>query len=75
MISMPFPDQTQLTQKPTFNLAEWLNDDLLRLEFVYAGKAYEIEDNYQRRIIVPTKRLNSYIRLLDKNFVVEFCFS
>jgi hypothetical protein len=69
----PFKDEIrpQLTQKPAFNIAEWLNDYLLRLEFVYAGKSYEIEDNYERRIIVPTKRLNSYIRFLDKTFVVE----
>lgn len=69
----PFQEELrpQLTQKPAFNSAEWLNDSLLRLEFVYAGKSYEIEDNYEKRVVVPTKRLNSYIRLLDKTFVVE----
>ncbi len=69
----PFEEELrpQLTQKPAFNSAEWLNDHLLRLEFVYAGKSYEIEDNYKKRTIIPTKRLNSYIRLLGKSFVVE----
>jgi hypothetical protein len=61
----------QLTQKPAFNKAEWLDDSLLRLEFAYAGKSYEVEDNYEKRTIIPTKRINSYIRLLDKTFVVE----
>jgi hypothetical protein len=61
----------QLTQKPAFNKSEWLNSEMLRLEFTYAGKSYEIEDNYIRRVIYPTKRLNSYIRLLDTTFVVE----
>ncbi|PSB14872.1 hypothetical protein C7B61_10730 [filamentous cyanobacterium CCP1] len=69
----PFEEEIkpQLTQRPAFNSAEWLSNNLLRLEFVYAGKSYEIEDNYEKRIIVPTKRLNSYIRLLEKTFVVE----
>ena len=69
----PFEEEIrpQLTQKPSFNTSEWLSDDLLRLEFAYAGKAYEVEDNYEKRTIVPTKRLNSYLRLLDKTFVVE----
>jgi len=60
-----------LTKKPAFNNAEWLNNHLLRLEFVYAGKEYEIEDNYEKRIITPTKRINSYLRILENNFVLE----
>lgn len=69
----PFKNEIrpQLTQKPAFNSAEWISGNLLRLEFVCAGKKYEIEDNYERRIVIPTKRLNSYIRLLDTTFVVE----
>jgi hypothetical protein len=69
----PFKEELkpQLTQKPTFNKAEWLSDDLLRLEFAYAGKSYEVEDNYEKKLIIPTKRINSYIRLFDKTFVVE----
>jgi DNA-directed RNA polymerase subunit M/transcription elongation factor TFIIS len=61
----------QLTEKPAFNKAEWFDNNLLRLEFAYAGKSYEVEDNYEKRTIIPTKRINSYIRLLDKTFVVE----
>jgi hypothetical protein len=30
-----------------------------------------VEDNYQKRTIIPTKRINSYIRILDETFVVE----
>lgn len=69
----PFEEELkpQLTQKPAFNKAAWLSSDFLRLEFVYAGKSYEVEDNYQKRTIVPTKRINSYIRILDETFVVE----
>ena len=69
----PFEEEIrpQLTQKPTFNKAQWLYDDLLRLEFTYAGKLYEVEDNYQKRTIVPTKRISSYLRLLERTFVVE----
>jgi hypothetical protein len=69
----PFEEELkpQLTQKPAFNKAEWLGNDFLRLEFAYAGKPYEVEDNYEKRTIIPTKRINSYIRLLDKTFVVE----
>lgn len=61
----------KLIPRPSFNRAEWLAEDLLRLEFVYAGKSYEVEDNYQKRIIVPTKRIGCYIRLEEKTFVVE----
>ncbi len=61
----------QLTQKPAFNRAEWLSNTKLRLEFTYAGKSYELEDNYEFRRIVPTKRINIYLRLLKKLFVVE----
>ncbi|WP_103670662.1 hypothetical protein [Pseudanabaena sp. BC1403] len=61
----------QLTQKPSFNSAEWLSDTKLRLEFTYAGKSYELEDNYQLRKITPTKRIDAYIRLLDRTFLVE----
>jgi hypothetical protein len=61
----------QLTQKPGFNRAEWLSNNKLRLEFTYAGKSYELEDNYEFRQIVPTKRVNVYLRLLKKLFVVE----
>jgi hypothetical protein len=35
----------ELTQKPAFNYCECLSDHFLRLEFVYAGKSYEVEDN------------------------------
>lgn len=61
----------QLTQKPGFNRAEWLSNTKLRLEFTYAGKSYELEDNYEFRQIVPTKRINVYLRLLKNLFVVE----
>jgi len=61
----------QLTQKPAFNSAEWLSETKLRLEFTYAGKSYELEDNYELRTITPTKRIDAYIRLLDKTFLVE----
>ncbi|GAB4383837.1 MAG: hypothetical protein Kow00121_46430 [Elainellaceae cyanobacterium] len=61
----------QLTQKPALNRAEWLSDDMLRLEFTYAGKSYEVEDNYEKRVIVPTRYINSYLRLLEKTFVIE----
>ncbi len=69
----PFNEEIRprLTQKPTFNRAQWLKNDLLRLEFTYAGKSYEVEDNYQKRTIIPTKRVNSCLRLLEKTFVVE----
>jgi hypothetical protein len=69
----PFEEEIkpQLTQKPSFNKTEWLGEDLLRLEFAYAGKSYVVEDNYQSRVIIPTKRINSYLRLLEKTFVVE----
>jgi len=63
--------QPQLTQNPSFNCAEWLSDTKLRLEFTYAGKSYELEDNYELRTITPTKRIDAYIRLLDKTFLVE----
>jgi|694.fasta_scaffold72919_2 hypothetical protein len=61
----------ELTQKPSFNRAEWMSDTKLRLEFTYAGKSYELEDDYQLRTIKPTNRVNAYIRLLDKVFLVE----
>ena len=61
----------ELTQKPAFNRAEWLTENKLRVEFTYAGKAYELEDNYELRKIVPTKRISAYLRLLDELFVVE----
>lgn len=69
----PFEEEIrpQLTNKPALNRAEWLSDDMLRIEFTYAGKAYEVEDNYEKRIIVPTKHINSYLRLLEKSFLVE----
>jgi hypothetical protein len=61
----------ELTQKPSFNRAEWISDTKLRLEFTYTGKSYELEDDYQLRTIKPTNRVNAYIRLLDKVFLVE----
>jgi hypothetical protein len=69
----PFHEEIrpQLTQKPSFNKAEWISDSLLRLEFVCAGQSYEIEDNYEKRTIVPTKRLNSYLRIFNNTFFVE----
>jgi hypothetical protein len=69
----PFAEELkpQLTQKPAFNRAEWLSDTKLRLEFAYAGKSYQIEDNYELRTVIPTNRINAYIRLLDKVFLVE----
>lgn len=69
----PFQEELKpkLTSKPSFNYAEWLTENLLKLEFTYAGKIYEVEDNYQTRKITPTKRINAYIRLSDKLFFVE----
>jgi DNA-directed RNA polymerase subunit M/transcription elongation factor TFIIS len=61
----------QLTQKPAFNQAEWLSNTKLRLEFTYAGKAYDLEDNYEFRRIIPTRRINVYLRLLKQLFVIE----
>lgn len=61
----------ELSKEPEFNSAEWLSEDLLRLEFTYAGKSFEVEDNYEKKIIIPTHRINSYIRLVYDTFVVE----
>ena len=69
----PFSEELrpQLTNVPRLNKADWLRDNLLKLEFVYSDHPYLIEENYEFREIVPTRRTAILIRILNSPFVVE----
>jgi len=60
-----------ITNEPALNKAQWLRENLLKLEFVYADKTYVIEENYEIREIRPTRRAVILIKLLNKSFVIE----
>lgn len=56
---------------PMLNKAEWLNEDLLKLQYVYAGRTRIIEEGYEPKEYRPTIRSNVSVRLMDDSFVIE----
>ena len=57
---------------PRLNRAGWLTDNLLKIEYIYAGKKKIIEEDYDEpREIRPTMRSVVLVRLIGDSFVIE----
>lgn len=71
--SNPFENELkpEPTNLPSLNKADWLKDDLLRLEFVYIGRSQLLEVDYDYQEIWPITRANVLIRILNSSFVIE----
>jgi hypothetical protein len=61
----------EVTNRPSLNKAEWIHEKTLKLDFVYLGKSYQIEEDYEYKTVTPTKRASAFIKILEKSFVVE----
>jgi hypothetical protein len=46
----------EVTNRPSLNKAEWIHEKTLKLDFVYLGKSYQIEEDYEYKTVTPTKR-------------------
>ena len=61
----------RITREPALNKAEWLDNDVMRLEFVYKDRSYFIEDEYDIKEIWPTRRASILVTLLKDGFIIE----
>lgn len=69
----PFENEIRpsIGKKPSLNKCEWLRDDLLKLEFVYADKSQFIEEDYEIKEIFPTRRASILARVCDSSIILE----
>ena len=61
----------EITREPALNKAEWLEGDILRLEFVYKDRSQFVETDYSLQEIWPTRRSSILIYILNDSFIIE----